>query len=227
MSTRGKLIVFEGIDGAGKTTQAGLLLAALTKSGHASGIRFPRYEKSVFGALAGECLAGKHGDFLALSPYLSSLPYILDRAGARHEMLVALTAGHIVCDRYTPSNIAHQCAKLPPAERAAFASFMERGEYEELALPRPDIVFFLRISVASAASLVERKGPRMYLSGQRTKDVHERDLGYQERVAEAYEELVRTKPGWHAVECMDGERLRTPEEVHSLVMEVCRQEKIL
>jgi dTMP kinase len=93
----GKLIVIEGADGAGKATHTALLIEALLKQGYKVTTQdFPRYYTSVYGRLIGEALRGEHGDFLKMSPYLSSLPYALDRMSASKEMKDALKKGTII-----------------------------------------------------------------------------------------------------------------------------------
>ena len=82
--TRGRLIVIEGGDGTGKTTQATLLAKALSSKEHKiSTFEFPRYKKSVFADLTARCIKGEFGDFQKISPYLASLPYMLDRVRAK------------------------------------------------------------------------------------------------------------------------------------------------
>src|SRR4051812_18225473 len=110
---RGNLIVIEGTDGAGKATQSALLLKVLKKQRSVSFFDFPRYKQSNFGRLIRRSLSGEFGNFLELSPYLSSLPYMLDRARAKYLLLESLKEGDVICDRYTTSNLAHQTAKLP------------------------------------------------------------------------------------------------------------------
>ena len=112
------LIVLEGGDGSGKATQSKLLLEYLKKSGRVSYFDFPQYGENVFGTLTGKCLSGDFGDFLHMSPYLSSLPYILDRACAKDKIISALRRGHVVCNRYTPSNIGFQSAKISDKKEA-------------------------------------------------------------------------------------------------------------
>jgi len=111
---KGKFIVIEGADGSGKATQAELLGDYFKQKGTGMEIfSFPRYDKGRSGRLMGELLRGDHGDFMAVSPYMSSLPYVINRVAARQELKAALDSGKVViCDRYLPSNLAHQSAKL-------------------------------------------------------------------------------------------------------------------
>jgi dTMP kinase len=91
----GKLIVIEGGDGAGKGTQSELARAALAELGEITYFDFPRYGKSIAGKIVGAALKGDYGDFLHMHPLISSLPYALDRVGAREEILAALEKGNV------------------------------------------------------------------------------------------------------------------------------------
>lgn len=97
---RHQLIVIEGADAVGKTTQIELLKQALAGEPVRFG-KFPRRE-GLFGKVAYECLAGLHGDFVGLSPYLAGLPYMGDQASARGELTEMLARGHVILDRYVP-----------------------------------------------------------------------------------------------------------------------------
>ncbi len=116
---KGKLIVIDGGDGSGKTTQANLLVDYLKKRGFkVKYYDFPRYYSSFHGKLVGRFLAGEFGSLDSVSPYLASLAYALDRASVKEEMEEWLAKGGIIiCNRYVTSSMAHQSARLPEKER--------------------------------------------------------------------------------------------------------------
>lgn len=219
---KGKLIVIEGADGSGKATQSRLLQKSLEEYGPVALFEFPRYKKSSFGELIGRCLAGEFGDFLTLSPYLSSLPYMLDRARAKYLLLESLKEGHVVCDRYTPSNIVYQAAKLPVKERAAFVNFLERGEYEELGLPAPDLVIYLSVPSEISADLITKKNIRPYLDKKGILDIHEKNLEYQKEVSSLYREFSKKRKDWKIIECFEKGKLLSREDIHHKVMKVAK-----
>lgn len=214
---RGNLIVIEGIDGTGKATQAKLLIQALEKLSSVAYFDFPRYETSTFGKLLGECLKGDHGPFLELNPYIASLAYMADRASAARDIRNALDEGYVVCNRYTTSNVACQSAKLPSKEQKALINFIEVSEYEELRIPKPDFVIFLYMSPQKANELLQKKGERGYMKGE-GKDVSEADREYQQKVADVYFKLAKARPNWHVIDCMEGDTLLTPQEIHYKVL---------
>ncbi|MDP3726149.1 MAG: hypothetical protein Q8R36_03040 [bacterium] len=210
MSERNKLIAIEAGDGSGKTVQTELLVKALREHGVVTRFDFPRYE-TFTGKFIRECLIGVHGDFLHLPPHFAALPYMIDRVNAREELYMALSRGRVVCNRYVPSNIAHQSAKVSFADQGAVIAFIEKMEYETLLMPRPDIVIYLYVPVRIAATLIRGDGG--------VRDQHEQDLAYQERVGTVYRLLSEERKDWVIIECMKDEKLMSPEEIHKKVME--------
>ena len=217
------LIVLEGGDGSGKATQAALLKERLEKeAGPVELFDFPRYEDSLAGKLVGECLAGKHANFRHLSPHLASLPFTLDRVGARELLGASLERGIVMCNRYTPSNIAYQAAKLLAADRKKFIEFLEALEYEELHIPKPDLVIYLYVPTAIATKLIEKKKERGYLAGTgEQKDQHERDIAYQDEVVRVYLDLANERDDWQSVTCTnEAGDLLLREEIHERVWSI-------
>lgn len=218
--TRGILIDIEGADGSGKATQTKLLTEALAGTGReVAAFSFPRYYESRAGKLIGDLLAGKHGDFMTMPAYVSALPYAMDRAGARDDLHAALDAGKIVvCDRYTSSNLAHQSAKLPKDEQPALVDFIEGLEYDDLKVPRPDIVFYLSMPTDVSSELIGRKDAREYTGGEK-RDQAERNMAHQDRTRAAYLRLASEK-GWHVIECVRDGTLRTPDDIHQEILSI-------
>lgn len=216
---QGKLIVLEGIDGSGKATQAKLLLESLSQLTPVTYFDFPRYEESIFGDLYARCLRGEFGNHAAISPYLFSLPLMLDRGVAAPKIREALTQGYVVCNRYTTSTLAHQTAKLPPDQREAFLAFVDAAEHGELGIPRPDFVIYLSLDHETADTLVTKKNKRNYLKDA-DRDQPEQDRGHQASAADMYRHLANTRPEWHAVECMEDGQILSPEQIHRRILDV-------
>ena len=207
---KGKLIVIDGGDNVGKATQADLLVKALGEGPLVSLFSFPRYH-TVSGKLVRECLDGKHGDFLKLSPYLSSLPNVVDQAVARDRIQGALKDGIVVCDRYVPSNVIYQVAKLPRGEQEVFMHYLEKLQYDEIGMPRPDCIIYLSSSISVSAELMK---------GRDALDCHERSPSYQEAVVELYHREATKRDDWYIVDCLlDGELL-SREMIHEKIMSI-------
>ncbi len=214
---QGKLIVLEGIDGSGKATQAEMLINTLSHLAKVTFFDFPRYEESVFGQLLGRCLKGDYGDFITMTPYLSSLPYMLDRAGAAPKIRAALEEGYVVCNRYTTSSLAHQVAKVPQEERSALIDFIEQGEYGELGIPKPDHVIYLSVPTKYSQELITKKAKRAYIAlGQ--ADQAEEHLEHQSAAHEAYLMLASTRPEWHIIDCIENDKILHPRKIHEKVL---------
>lgn len=218
---RGKLIVIDGTDGSGKATQTKLLIARLKKAKQpVATIEFPRYYDNHLGALVGECLAGEHGDFLAIDPKIASTLYAADRFESKAVIEGWLAEGKtVVADRYASSNQIHQTAKLRnKREQRTFLSWLDTLEYEVFGIPRPDLVLFLHLSARENARLLKdnyKKAGKEYLKGK--KDQAEEDLEHQDRARKSALALIAESNTMKKIECVKNGGLLPPEEIHELV----------
>jgi dTMP kinase len=211
-------IVIEGGDGAGKGTQTELLTKVLETRGIVvSKHDFPRYE-TLFGAICGRALKGEFGNAVTMHPIIASAPYTLDRAAARPQLLADLERGVVVSNRYTPSNMAYQGAKLEGDAVMEFVRYMEDSEYGELDLPRPDLVIYLSVHVDIAQRLIALKETRGYLGEKGASDQLEADVPYQHKVAQVYRDIARTHPEWKVIECTKDGVMLSREDIHAQVL---------
>jgi dTMP kinase len=201
MTSPGKLIAIEGIDGSGKRTQVDLLEKALVAAGHAVfSTGFPQYD-SWFGKMVGQFLNGDFGALESVDPHFSALLYAGDRFEAKFRLETALKLGKIVlADRYIGSNLAHQTARAPIADRPAFVSWIEHLEYNIYNLPRETLVLYLRVPPRQAQELVARKSARSYTKVK--QDLQEASLRHLEDAAAMYDQLSR-RPNWATIPCFD------------------------
>lgn len=190
----GRLLVIEGIDGAGKRT----LTESLVRSWRADGAKvataaFPRYGESVHADLGSEALHGAHGD-LADSVYGMALMWALDRREHRAGLRAQIAENDVVLlDRYIASNAAYGCARLRQSVGDGFADWVRETELERFELPVPDRHLLLAVPVEVAR---ERARKREAEDSARARDAYERDEGLQERTADVYEQLAQA--GWLA-----------------------------
>ena len=212
------LIVLEGLDGAGKSTQVKLFRNYLESvCPKLEYIHFPRYGSPVYGELIGKFLRGGFGDNDAVHPQLVALLYAEDRHGAAPEMKKVLEeGGTILLDRYVYSNIAYQCAKIASREEAdELRAWIEKTEYGDFALPRPDINIFLDVPIGfvekSLAASREGDSDRAYLEGK--QDIHEKDIEFQKRVRDVYRRQAELDPRFIVVDCSDSNGGMLPQEV--------------
>ena len=144
------LVVLEGLDGAGKSTQVKKLKAYLEKiCPELEYIHFPRYDAPVYGDLISRFLRGDFGSNESVHPQLVALLFAEDRHGAAPQMKKTLAeGGSVLLDRYVYSNIAYQCAKLSaPEERENLREWIFNTEYGDFGLPKPDLNIFLDVPI--------------------------------------------------------------------------------
>ena len=142
---KGKLIIIEGLDGSGKSTQIEQLANRAKQLGKAvRQIKFPNYAEDS-SALVKAYLRGELGGLHEINAYAASVLYSVDRyATWRRHMHADYEAGcTFLLDRYTTANMYHQATKLPKEEWDSFLSWLEDLEYEKMGLPRPDLVLYL------------------------------------------------------------------------------------
>ncbi len=219
LRSKGKFLVFEGIDGSGKTTQVKLLLNYLKDRkipfGHYS---FPRYEKA-WGKMVRRYLEGEFGKVGAVNPYLASVLYAGDRFAAADEIRSDLVAGKIVvCDRYVGSNLAHMAAKIKDQDsKRQFIKWLEDFEYGENKIPREDLVILLSMPANFSQKLMKA----------RKLDIHEREPKYLAEVGRVYEQLARARDNWEKVDSIKNGKLLRPARVFEKVLAVLKRHKIL
>jgi dTMP kinase len=218
MTTAGKLIAIEGIDGSGKRTQVELLKDALGARGHQTFVTgFPIYD-SWFGAMVGKFLDGGFGPLEKVDPQFTALLYAGDRFEAKKQIVEALAAGKVVlADRYVGSNMAHQTARVPAAERGEFVKWIEHLEYGIYGLPRESAVIYLRVPPTEAQKLVALKSTRGYTAA--THDLLEGNLRHLEDATGMYDELAK-RANWIRVECFDSRarEMRAPEVIATEIL---------
>lgn len=175
----GKLIVIDGLDGSGKSTQSEAVAELLRKQGTPVRlISFPDYgEESsalVRMYLNGELSASPDG----VNAYAASSFYAVDRyASYKKHWEADYLSGHtILATRYVSSNAIHQMCKLPREEWDGFLRWLSDFEYDKLGLPKPDQVIFLNMDRAVADRLILSR----YHGDEGKKDIHEKNRAYLE-----------------------------------------------
>jgi len=226
------LIVIEGLDGAGKSTQINLLGSFLTQKGVASHfLHFPRVDAPYFGELIARFLRGDLGRIDEVDPYVVAMLYALDRMDASGLIKSWLKTDEVVLlDRYVYSNIAFQCAKLNDSSRVdKLRSWILNLEFDYFAIPKPDISIFLDVPFEFTSKRLseQRDGAdREYLNGR--DDIHEKDLNFQQRVREVYLLQQSLDPQFVVIPCYDehGSMLE-PDKIFNRIVEAILVHKAL
>ena len=209
-------IALEGIDAAGKRTQADLLRSRAEAQGRTlTLLSFPRYAQTHFGAAVAAYLNGQYGAAEAIDPHLSALLFAGDRFESRAAIAEAAATHDVVLfDRYVASNLAYQAARLDAGARPDFLAWLAHLEYEVYGLPRAHLTLYLDVPVATATRLIYQRKQRAYTPEQ--ADLYERDADYLARCAEVYHHLVaeQFESRWQAVRCTDADgTMRPPEAI--------------
>ena len=169
----GRLIVLEGIDGSGKSAQYRRLCARFDRErlGYHS-IVFPRYDQES-SALIRMYLNGDFGGKPEdVNPCAASIFYAVDRYASYMTdwREYYQNGGVVLSDRYTTSNAVHQGAKLPAAEQPAFFDWLYDLEYVEARLPRPDLVIFLDVDLATSERRMAHRREKYGTGGGHTRE---------------------------------------------------------
>ena len=214
----GKLIVIEGLDGSGKSTQTPILAEELRAQGRdVKVISFPDY-KSESSALVRMYLGGEFGSRPGdVNAYAASSFYAVDRFASYMKDWKAFYEkpdSVILATRYTSSNEIHQLAKLDRDDWEDFVCWAEDFEYCKLGIPRPDLVLYLDMRYDIAMSLVTG---RSETTGQK-KDIHELDTAYMERCHKAAAYAVG-RLGWKNIVCYRDNEPLSLDEISVKILE--------
>ena len=216
----GKLIVFEGTDGSGKSTQFELLAKRLEAEQIGfQRLRFPQYEEPS-SALIRMYLGGAFGDDPeAVNAYAASTFYAVDRYASYQRVWKDYYqgGGFVVSDRYTTSNAVHQGSKVPEAERAEFFHWLYDLEYDRMGLPRPDLVVLLDMPVELSEQLMRK---REQSTGTHA-DIHERDEDYLKKCRDVALHAAKYY-GWRTVSCAKDGAIRGVEDIHEEVYAIVK-----
>jgi len=200
------LIVLEGLDGAGKSTQMRLLSEYLAGKGReVEHLHFPRYEAPVIGDMIAGFLRGDFGAIDTVHPKVVAYLFAQDRREAAPLIMEKLACGKcVVLDRYVYSNIAFQCSKVASAsEASALRDWIFQTEYVDFAIPKPDLNIFLDVPISFVDDKLKhsREGDdnRDYLHGK--SDIHEADIEFQKKVRAIYLKQSELDPSFIRIDC--------------------------
>lgn len=217
----GKLIVFEGTDGSGKSTQFSLLTQRLEQGGTPFyKLVFPQY-KEESSALIRMYLGGEFGSNPGdVNAYAASMFYAVDRFASYRKVWKPIyeSSTVILSDRYTTSNAVHQAAKEPAEKRAEFFRWLYEMEYDQMELPKPDLVIYLDMPTEVTEQLMRKRE-----SDTQTKaDIHEKDMNYLRLCRQTGLEAAKYY-GWHVVHCARDGQPRSIEEIHEEIYALVSQ----
>lgn len=217
----GKLIVIEGTDGSGKSTQFGLLSEHLQRDAvEFKHLVFPRYSEPS-SALIRMYLGGEFGTKPTdVNAYAASAFYAVDRYASYKQDWGQWyeNGGLILSDRYTTSNAVHQASKEPEDKQKEYLHWLYDFEYDKLGLPAPDLVIYLDVPTDYTEKMLRSREQATNTHA----DIHEQDMGYLAtcrktgKTAAAYY-------GWKVIECVRDGEMRSREDIHQeIYAAVCK-----
>ena len=217
----GKLIVIEGTDGSGKSTQFKRLTERLTLENQAfKTLVFPRYTEPS-SALIRMYLGGEFGTKPTdVNAYAASAFYAVDRYASYKQDWGGWydQGGLIVSDRYTTSNAVHQTSKEPKDRQSAFLKWLYEFEYDRLGLPRPDLTLYLDVPTDFTEKLLRSREAATNTQA----DIHEQDTQYLATCRETGRAAAQFY-GWTVIECVRDGKMRSIEDIHEEIYRHVRQ----
>ena len=208
----GKLIVIEGTDGSGKSTQFKLLTQRLTREGRDfRQIVFPQYSEPS-SALIRMYLGGEFGQRPGdVNAYAASAFYAVDRYASFKKVWGNYYngGGLVISDRYTTSNAVHQASKEPPENRQRFLKWLYEFEYDHLGLPRPDLTLYLDVPTDFTEKLLRAREQDTHTQA----DIHEKDTQYL-ATCRRMGAFAADYYGWTVISCIRDGKMRSMEDIH-------------
>ena len=216
----GKLIVIEGTDGSGKSTQFARLTARLEDENRQfQKLVFPQYSEPS-SALIRMYLAGEFGSAPSdVNAYAASAFFAVDRYASFKKVWGEWyrNGGLVVSDRYTTSNAVHQASKMPSDEQKDYLQWLYEFEYDKLGLPAPDLVIYLDVPTDFTEKMMRRREA----DTNTTADIHEQDLEYLatcRRTGKAAAEYY----GWKMISCVENGAMRSIDDIHEEIYRLVR-----
>lgn len=220
----GKLIVLDGLDGCGKSTQSEQIYKSLTEMGRkVQLISFPDY-KEPSSALVQMYLNGEFSDNPDdINAYAASSFYAVDRYASYKKFWQKNYEDGtlILATRYTTSNAIHQMSKLPENQWIDYLGWLEDYEYHKLGLPAPDLVIFLDMGRNVSDKLLSHR----YKGDESKKDIHERNMEYLEKCRKTAH-FSAGRQGWTIIRCDDGKNPLPINEITHKILAILKEKEI-
>ena len=217
-----KLIIIEGLDGCGKSTQTALLEKYFFDKGvRFKKIKLPDYD-SPSSTLVNMYLKGDFGsDANSVNAYAAGAFYAVDRFasyklgwGEDYE-----NATLILADRYATSNAIYQMEKLDKKEWDEYLDWSDDFEYNKIGIPKPDLVIYLDMPVDISQRLMTSR----YNGDENKKDVHEANVQFLNKCRESAL-YAANKQGWAVISCAENGEPLPVDEIHNKIIKLVEEE---
>ena len=218
----GKLIIIEGLDGCGKSTQTALLEKYFQNENiNYKKIKLPDYE-SKSSTLVKMYLGGEFGrNADDVNAYAAGAFYAVDRfASYKLDWGSDYEAGTLIlADRYATSNSIYQMEKIDEAKWDEYLDWSADFEYNKIGIPKPDLVIFLDMPVEVSQKLMTSR----YNGDEGKKDVHEANVEFLNNCRKSALYTAK-KQGWALIPCSDGENPLPIDEIHNTILDFIKKE---
>ena len=212
----GKLIVLEGLDGSGKTTQMDLLEQSFRENGIlCRRVKFPAYDQP-FSAPVRMYLNGEFGQNPDdVNAYAAATFFAVDRYASFKKFWHCDYEGGsvILTDRYTTSNLIYQLPKLPRSEWDSYFNWLQDFEYHKLGIPVPDLTVYLDMPQEISQRLIDAR----YRKNGGKRDIHESNKPYLDSCRESAR-YAAERLAWHVVPCAEDNAPRSIGDIHKDVL---------
>ncbi len=216
-----KLIIIEGLDGSGKSTQTALLENYFIEKEIAfKKIKLPDYD-SPSSTLVNMYLGGEFGKNADdVNPYAAGAFYAVDRfASYKLKWKKDYEEGTLIlADRYATSNSIYQMEKLDESEWEYYLNWSEDFEYNKIGIPKPDLVIYLDMPVEISQKLMTSR----YEGDEGKKDVHEVNVDFLKKCRKSAL-FAAEKQNWCVITCSDGNTALPIETIHKMIVEVIEE----
>lgn len=216
-----KLIIMEGLDGSGKSTQTRLLEEYFASNEiKYKKIKLPDYD-SPSSTLVKMYLGGEFGNNADdVNAYAAGAFYAVDRfasykLGWKREYDNGTL---ILADRYATSNSIYQMEKIDESQWDEYLDWSADFEYNKIGIPKPDMVIYLDMPVEISQKLMTSR----YNGDEGKKDVHEANVDFLNRCRESALYAAK-KQGWYVVPCSDGTEPYSVEHIHNEVVRIVKE----
>lgn len=213
---KGKLIVIEGADGVGKSTQSDLLkIYYETLDKTVKSLHFPTHGEGFYGKLVDKYLNGDFGSLKEVPYYFSAFLYAGNRDENSNKIKKWLSDGNVVLlDRYVSSAKAHQGSNIASYEdRIKFYNWLDRLEYELNEIPKPDGVIVLDADYSTIRESIDNRG---------RADIHETDENHIKKAIDVYRELSSMYSNWYLLKCDQDGKLKPKNEIHNNILDIVK-----
>ena len=208
----GKLIVIEGTDGSGKSTQFRLLTQRVAEEGREfQKLVFPQYQEES-SALIRMYLGGEFGTKPSdVNAYAASAFFAVDRYASYKKVWGKWyeEGGLVLSDRYTTSNAVHQASKEPEEKQAEYLRWLYEFEYDKLGMPRPDLVIYLDVPTDFTEKMMRTREAATNTHA----DIHEQDLEYL-ATCRRIGKNAAAYYNWTVINCVRDGEMRTIKDIH-------------